>query len=124
MRRTARPAAAAFLSELAPRWDETLLLDGHPDTHAVIARRSGDRWFLGAIATGPGRVLRVPVERLGLTRADAWIVTDGADGLLDEFLRRAGAVEEAVRRMRMQLGIRDGRPRPLHIQWFVVSPLT
>ena len=29
-------------------------------------------------------------------------------GLLDQLLRRAGPVEEAVRRMRMQLGIRDG----------------
>ena len=30
-------------------------------------------------------------------------------GLLDQLLRRAGPVEEAERRMRMQLGIRDGR---------------
>ena len=30
-------------------------------------------------------------------------------GLLDQLLRRAGAVEEAVRRMRMQLGVRDRR---------------
>ena len=35
-----------------------------------------------------------------------------AGGLLDEFLRRAGTVEEAVRRMRVQLGIRQRRRRP------------
>lgn len=33
-------------------------------------------------------------------------------GLLDQLLGRAGPVEEAVRRMRMQLGIRDGRSDP------------
>ncbi len=44
-------------------------------------------------------------------------------GLLDEFLRRAGAVEEAVRRMRVQLGIRDRRDRALHIERLILPRL-
>jgi hypothetical protein len=77
----ARPLAARFLAELAPSWDETLLLGGTPDTEAIVARRSGDRWFVGAIATGEARTLRVPLARLGLGAADAWVVTDGDAGL-------------------------------------------
>ena len=58
----ARPLAARFLAELPPTWDETRLLAGTPDTEAVIARRSGDRWFVGGIATGPARIVDVPLQ--------------------------------------------------------------
>ncbi|SDD75046.1 glycoside hydrolase family 97 catalytic domain-containing protein [Glycomyces harbinensis] len=79
----ARPEAARFLAELAPSWDETRLLAGDPDREAVIARRSGDRWFIGAVATGEARTLTVPLDRIA-ARADAWIVRDGPDGLAAE----------------------------------------
>lgn len=88
-----RPAAARFLAELAPSWDETLLLGGTPDTEAVIARRAGDRWFVGVIATGPARVVRAPLERLALGAADAWVVADG-DGGLREYETPVGEVLE------------------------------
>lgn len=76
----ARPAAARLLAEIPPRWDETVLLAGTPDTEAVIARRSDDRWFIGAIAAGPARRVRVPLERLGATARSAWVVTDAPGG--------------------------------------------
>ncbi|MGW9193532.1 glycoside hydrolase family 97 catalytic domain-containing protein [Micromonospora chersina] len=71
-----RPLVARFLAELAPSWDETRLLAGTPDTEAVVARRSGDRWFIGGIATGPARTVEVPLDRLGGGSFDAWIVGD------------------------------------------------
>lgn len=75
-----RPEAARLLAELPPSWDETLLLAGDPDTQAVIARRSGDRWFIGAIATGEARTLTVPLARLGPGPWRAWIATDATEG--------------------------------------------
>ena len=83
-----RPLVARFLTELAPTWDETLLLSGTPDTEAVIARRKDDRWFIGAIATGSARTISVPLHRLGLRDATAWIVSDAGGGrdLADETL--------------------------------------
>ena len=75
-----RPLAAKFLAELAPSWDETRMLSGTPDTKAVLARRSGDRWFVGGIATGPSRTLNVALDRLGHDTFDAWIVTDEPNG--------------------------------------------
>ncbi|GHJ54320.1 hypothetical protein Nm8I071_36270 [Nonomuraea sp. TT08I-71] len=71
-----RPLVARFLAELAPSWEETRLLAGTPDTEAVVARRSGDRWFVGGIATGPARTVEVPLDRLGGGPFDAWIVGD------------------------------------------------
>ena len=53
-----------------------------------------------------------PVETVMVGQCDGPQIEPG--GLLDEFLRRAGAVEEAVGRMRVQLGVRaptGHRPR-------------
>jgi glycosyl hydrolase family 97/NPCBM/NEW2 domain-containing protein len=74
-----RPLAARFLAELAPVWDETRLLAGDPDSHAVIARRAGDRWFVGGIATGDARTIHVPFGGLGVgPDARVWIVGDAS----------------------------------------------
>jgi hypothetical protein len=75
-----RPLVARFLAELAPSWDETLLLGGTPDTEAVLARRSGNRWFIGCIASGPARIVNVPLKRLGLKETTAWLITDAVGG--------------------------------------------
>lgn len=71
---------ARLLGELPATWDETRLLTGSPDTEAVLARRHDDRWFVGAIAAGPARTLRVPLHRLGAGTFHAWIVEDDPDG--------------------------------------------
>ena len=74
---SSRPLVARFLAELAPSWHETRLLAGEPDFEAVIARRHGTRWFIGVIATGEARTIRVPLQSLGLGSADAWVIGDG-----------------------------------------------
>lgn len=89
-----RPLVARFLAELAPWWHETRLLAGDPDTEAVLARRHGDRWFIGGIATGAARTITVPLDRLGIGAADAWIVTDAATDLAEQTL--SGVTELTV----------------------------
>lgn len=78
-----RPLAEAFLSEVAPSWDETRLVGGTPDTEAVIARRSGERWFIGCIATGEPRTITVDLSSLALGDGERLVITDGADGLIE-----------------------------------------
>ncbi len=58
-----------------------------------------------------------PVEPVVIGQRDGPQIEAG--GLLDEFLRCAGAVEEAVRRMRVQLGIRHRRTGAFDLQWLV-----
>ncbi|MCK8475691.1 glycoside hydrolase family 97 catalytic domain-containing protein [Microbacterium aurugineum] len=93
-----RPLAAAFLAELPPTWDEVRLLDGHPDTHAVVARRSGDRWFVGSIAadTSDAAVELDPAALVGGPAA-VWAIGD-VDGALAEL-----ATPEPGARMRVPL---------------------
>lgn len=94
----ARPLAARFLAEVAPTWDEVRLLDGHPDTHATVARRHGDRWFVGCIGAheSPTRVSFDAHALLG-GPADVWTVSDGDDGLVaDTTTAVGGSVEVAL----------------------------
>ncbi len=37
-----------FLREVPASWDETRFVSGYPGKHAVIARRSGDHWYVAA----------------------------------------------------------------------------
>lgn len=45
-------------------WDDTRVLHGNIDEFAVIARRSGDAWFVGAINNEDARVLDTPLTFL------------------------------------------------------------
>ena len=38
-----------FLRALPTTWDETRYIDGYPTRYAVIARRHGDKWFVGGL---------------------------------------------------------------------------
>lgn len=76
------PNAMPFLQNLPTTWDEVRLLSGTPGRDAVLARRSGDRWFVGGLRAGSGEPLALPLE--GLTRGKRVLVDlltdDGANG--------------------------------------------
>jgi alpha-glucosidase len=38
-----------FFDQLPTVWDDTKVLEGFPGEHAIVARKSGDTWFLGAL---------------------------------------------------------------------------
>ena len=50
-----------FLSELPSTWNETRLVSGYPADHAVIARRSGNTWFIAGI-NGNDAPLTIPLD--------------------------------------------------------------
>jgi len=45
-------------------WDETRLIEGDPGQHVTIARRSGDEWYVGAIANAARPAHQVPLSFL------------------------------------------------------------
>lgn len=71
------PQALRFLNQLPTVWDETRLVGGSPGDSAILARRNGDRWFLGAIAAGGARTLTAPLRFLG---PGDWLVEVVRDG--------------------------------------------
>jgi alpha-glucosidase len=74
-----RPQALRYLNQLPTAWDQTRLVAGHPGSGAVFARRSADRWFLGAIASGEARTMTAPLRFLGPGRWLVEVVRDGAE---------------------------------------------
>jgi alpha-glucosidase len=78
-----RPAALRFLRDLPTAWDESRLLAGSPGRDVAVARRRGERWYVGAVTAGPGGLRRLslaflrPGRRYRLT-----LVTDGPAGLV------------------------------------------
>ncbi|MEQ7008994.1 glycoside hydrolase family 97 catalytic domain-containing protein [Actinopolymorpha sp. B17G11] len=77
----ARPEARRFLEQVPTVWDETRLLAGRPGDHVVMARRSGERWFVGAGTSGAARTLEVALDLPdGLWLVE--VVNDGAAGLV------------------------------------------
>ena len=48
-----------FIAKIPVEWDETKLLDGKIEKYTVMARRSGNNWFIGAITNWDARDLEI-----------------------------------------------------------------
>lgn len=53
-----------FFDRVPTVWDDTRVLDGQIGEYAVMARRSGEEWFLGAMNSETPRTLAVPLDFL------------------------------------------------------------
>ncbi len=67
-----------FLAEVPTTWDETHFLAGEPGEYVVLARRSGDAWYLGGITNWTSREVSVPMDCLGPGHFAAKIYVDGS----------------------------------------------
>ena len=70
-------ADTVILKVVPSTWDETHVLDGAIGEYVVIARRSGDDWFVGAMTDQP-RTLEIPLGVLGEGSFEATIYADTA----------------------------------------------
>lgn len=69
-----------FFENVPTVWDDTRVVGGEIGQYAVLARRSGDRWFVGAITNNSARALDIPLAFLeNDTWFDASIYTDGGE---------------------------------------------
>lgn len=68
-----------FLKNIPTVWDDTRVLDGAMGEHLVIARRSGNRWFLGALTDANARDISVKLDFLGKGSWKAKIWKDAPD---------------------------------------------
>jgi alpha-glucosidase len=68
-----------FLKALPSTWDDTRFVDGLPASHAILARRKGDAWFIGGI-TRDARTASIPLSFLSDSVAyEAELYHDGAE---------------------------------------------
>ncbi|MFL5617455.1 MAG: glycoside hydrolase family 97 catalytic domain-containing protein [Gemmatimonadaceae bacterium] len=95
-----------FLTVVPTVWDETRFVDGYPGRLAVIARRRGTDWYVGAITSDTMvSVAEVPLRFLGAGTYDVSLISDGDD--VDKF---GYATETLIRRdtMTVELAPRGG----------------
>ena len=95
-----------FLTAVPTAWDETRFVDGYPGQLAVLARRRGADWYVGAITSDTMvSVTEVPLRFLGAGTYDVALISDGED--VDKF---AYATESLIRRdtMTVELAPRGG----------------
>ncbi|MBB4676839.1 glycoside hydrolase family 97 catalytic domain-containing protein [Crossiella cryophila] len=93
------PRALRFLDQVPTVWEETRFRSGYPGQDAVLARRSGDRWFFGGIATGDPATLTAGLDVLGPGRWLVEVVRDAPGGRGDVL------VDSAVRSSRDRLSV-------------------
>lgn len=67
-----------FFASVPTTWDETKVVHGRIGEYAVIARRSGESWFVGALNNSVARSLAVPLDFLDSSKEyKATIYRDG-----------------------------------------------
>ncbi|MCF6407274.1 glycoside hydrolase family 97 protein [Chitinophaga filiformis] len=71
----------AFLRKLPDNWDDVRFLEGYPGKYAVIARRSGKRWYLAGI-NGDKNGKKLNVDLSSFKKSRATLFTDSTRGEL------------------------------------------
>jgi hypothetical protein len=65
-----------FLRKLPNNWDDVEFLEGFPGKYAVIARRSGNRWYIAGI-NGDKNEKKINLDISSFKKSRATLFTDG-----------------------------------------------
>lgn len=92
----ASPSVRQYLRALPVSWDDTRLLEGSPDTHAVVARRKDEQWYIAGINAGElARSVSLDLASLSVgTDADGmvYLASIHSDGAQPEQVQHATQV--------------------------------
>jgi alpha-glucosidase len=83
------PEYAAFYGSIPFEWDETVVLDGKISDYILVARKSGNDWWVAAMTDWMPRTLELDLSFLGSGRYQAEIYQDGvnADAYASDYRR-------------------------------------
>jgi alpha-glucosidase len=73
------PAIMEFLGRVPTVWDETIGLEAKVGDYVVVARKSGEEWYVGAMTDWTPRDLEVDLKFLGPGEYRAEICADGVN---------------------------------------------
>jgi alpha-glucosidase len=71
------------LTKVPTVWDETCGVLGEINKFAVVARRKGDKWWLGAITNWDEREMEIPTAFLGSGNWEVEAFEDAEDSNVD-----------------------------------------
>nr|MCR5198156.1 glycoside hydrolase family 97 catalytic domain-containing protein [Prevotella sp.] len=88
-----------FFGQLPAAWDDTRLVSGHPAHHAVVARRSGDTWYVAGI-NGTDQPLTIPLDlsflATGRGRQSVTLFADSGDAASPWLITRPAQLPAAL----------------------------
>lgn len=75
------PEILKFMAETPTTWDETKVLEGKIGKYVVIARRSGEDWYIGGMCDWDGKEVEIDLSKILSpdTEYKAEIIRDGAN---------------------------------------------
>lgn len=91
-----------FLRGLPAHWEDVKFIEGYPGRYVVIARKSGNKWYIASINGGnEAKIIKLPLGSFG--KKKAVLITDGDDNTLfgrEEFDTVVGGTKEIEMRGR------------------------
>lgn len=86
-----------YLQDIPAVWDESRLLSGYPGKYAVIARRSGDDWYVSGInATSEQRNIQLDLSFIGARLGSVISDSDDARTLVRNELESGASVKVSM----------------------------
>jgi alpha-glucosidase len=76
------PECLSFISRIPTVFDETVGIDGKVGESVIMAKRSGDTWYLGGITNWDSRSVSIPLDFLGDGDWKAEIYRDGKNAFI------------------------------------------
>lgn len=73
------PESLEFIASIPTVWDETVPISGRVGEHVVLARRSGDDWYIGGITDWNSRELEIGLSFLPGRQYEMTLFRDGAN---------------------------------------------
>ncbi|MFR9503396.1 MAG: glycoside hydrolase family 97 N-terminal domain-containing protein [Rikenellaceae bacterium] len=86
-----------FFAKLPTVWNESKIIDGYPGEFGLVARRSGDSWYVGGLVGDSGKVIDV----------DFSFLSDGASyeaTIYSDNINKSGAPEVVIKRESLKKG--------------------
>jgi len=87
-----------FIASVPTTWDETIVLDGEIGKFIIVARRKGDKWFIGGITNREARDITIDTSLLNKAKAVATLFRDGtnAERTGSDYKKETISIEKGV----------------------------
>jgi alpha-glucosidase len=97
---------AQYIAEIPTVWDETIAIDGKLGEYVIIARRSGDRWYVGGITNWEEREIEIDLSPLNLKHDQAVEFRDGmnANKIAEDYVKSNVTVTNNTYEVKMSKG--------------------
>ena len=95
-----------YIAKIPTVWDETIALDGKVGEYVIIARRSGDRWYVGGITNWEEREIEIDLSALNLKRHTATEFRDGvnANKIAEDYVKSNINIDGNIYNVKMSKG--------------------